>query len=317
MSNFRRYIVKRSIDQGNALLWAREAFQATTLEELYNRVTVNATIIFKCPICVLLLLKEDYLLIESSSGLKHSQLNYHKIIIGKSVSGRIVKLGEPKLFSDLSEYLKTIPDNIEPYYNGSMAATPLVFDKKIIGLINICRPSSLSPISYDDLNNLITYANQIAFAITSQQLVDKRTKELKETQKALEEIKKDLEIKVKERTIELAKVNEELQQDIIQRKHVEKELATAHMRFKNVLDAATQVAIVATDINGMIILFNTGAEQMLDYGAEEIIGKHTPEIFHFESEKIAYGENLSQKYGYKIEDFDIFTTNQKVESDMS
>ncbi|MBF0613902.1 MAG: response regulator [Magnetococcales bacterium] len=43
-----------------------------------------------------------------------------------------------------------------------------------------------------------------------------------------------------------------------------------------VLDAATQIAIIATDLNGMITLFNRGAERMLGYQATEMIGHKTP-----------------------------------------
>ncbi len=53
---------------------------------------------------------------------------------------------------------------------------------------------------------------------------------------------------------------------------------------ENVLSAATQVSIIATDANGLITMFNHGAEKMLGYCAEEMIGKHTPEIFHLREE---------------------------------
>src|SRR5689334_16463684 len=52
----------------------------------------------------------------------------------------------------------------------------------------------------------------------------------------------------------------------------------------SVLEAATFVAIIATDINGIITIFNSGAEQMLGYKASEVIGKHSPILFHSESE---------------------------------
>jgi PAS domain S-box-containing protein len=37
-----------------------------------------------------------------------------------------------------------------------------------------------------------------------------------------------------------------------------------------VLDAVTQVSIIATDAGGLITVFNRGAEQMLGYGSDEM-----------------------------------------------
>jgi PAS domain S-box-containing protein len=54
--------------------------------------------------------------------------------------------------------------------------------------------------------------------------------------------------------------------------------AAEHLRA--VLRAATQFCIIGTDLRGTITVFNTGAERMLGYSAEEVIGRTTPERFH-------------------------------------
>lgn len=56
----------------------------------------------------------------------------------------------------------------------------------------------------------------------------------------------------------------------------EAELAAVNSRLRGVLDAATQVAIIATDRRGIIQTFNVGAERMLGYRAVDLIGRHTP-----------------------------------------
>jgi signal transduction histidine kinase/DNA-binding response OmpR family regulator/HPt (histidine-containing phosphotransfer) domain-containing protein len=53
---------------------------------------------------------------------------------------------------------------------------------------------------------------------------------------------------------------------------------------QSVIDAARSVAIIATDPAGLITLFNSGAELMLGYSAFEIVGKATPECFHYQPE---------------------------------
>jgi diguanylate cyclase (GGDEF)-like protein/PAS domain S-box-containing protein len=47
-----------------------------------------------------------------------------------------------------------------------------------------------------------------------------------------------------------------------------------------VLDATTQYAIIGTDANGLITVFNGGAERMLGYRAADVVGHHHPELFH-------------------------------------
>jgi PAS domain S-box-containing protein len=77
---------------------------------------------------------------------------------------------------------------------------------------------------------------------------------------------------------------------------------------QSVLDAATEVAIIATDTKGLITVFNRGAEKMLGYRANEMIGLQSPAIIHVAEEIQAYGEFLSQELGRNINGFDIFTT---------
>ena len=50
-------------------------------------------------------------------------------------------------------------------------------------------------------------------------------------------------------------------------------------RLSGVLSAATGNAIVATDLQGSIAVFNPGAESMLGYRAEEVVGRATPALF--------------------------------------
>jgi len=84
------------------------------------------------------------------------------------------------------------------------------------------------------------------------------------------------------------------------------ELADAQRKLQAVLDAATQVSIIATDTEGLITVFNSGAERMLGYRAEEMVGRQTPAVLHLESEVRARGEELSVRFGRRIEGFDVF-----------
>ncbi|MHC4718141.1 MAG: PAS domain-containing protein, partial [Planctomycetota bacterium] len=47
----------------------------------------------------------------------------------------------------------------------------------------------------------------------------------------------------------------------------------ANAQRKAVLNSATDISIIATNKKGIITVFNTGAENLLGYSAEELIGK--------------------------------------------
>jgi PAS domain S-box-containing protein len=99
--------------------------------------------------------------------------------------------------------------------------------------------------------------------------------------------------------------------DLTEKKQAEEEIARANELMQNVLDAATQVSIIATDRNGLISVFNSGAERMLGYRAEEVVGRHTPEFFHLKSEIDVHAEELSQEYGEQIQGFEVFVARAR------
>jgi diguanylate cyclase (GGDEF)-like protein/PAS domain S-box-containing protein len=63
-----------------------------------------------------------------------------------------------------------------------------------------------------------------------------------------------------------------------------------------VLDATTQYAIIGTDADGLITVFNGGAERMLGYRAADVVGSHHPELFHDPEEL----ERLAAEFGIPV-----------------
>ena len=80
----------------------------------------------------------------------------------------------------------------------------------------------------------------------------------------------------------------------------------------SVLDASTEVSIIATDPQGVITVFNRGAELLLGYSADQIVGQQTPALFHLASEIAARGLELSQEYGIPIKGFRVFVHNPEL-----
>jgi PAS domain S-box-containing protein len=83
-------------------------------------------------------------------------------------------------------------------------------------------------------------------------------------------------------------------------------LQVANALRKAVLNSAAQISIIATNREGLITVFNTGAENLLGYRSEEIIGKKTPELFHLAAELEAVSQKLNLGIGQKIQWLDVF-----------
>ncbi len=99
--------------------------------------------------------------------------------------------------------------------------------------------------------------------------------------------------------------------DITEMKKANEEIANAHLQLKNVFNSATQVGIIATDLDGKITIFNPGAERMLGYSSEEVIGKQS-DIFHLDSEVKQRAAELSQTLGRPIQGFDTYVALAKL-----
>lgn len=98
----------------------------------------------------------------------------------------------------------------------------------------------------------------------------------------------------------ILELNSSLEEQVIQRTSQLNEL---NMLLSSVLSSASQVSIIATDLKGIIQVFNKGAEGLLGYTAEEVVNQHTPSIFHVPEEVTARGLALSAEFSQPIEGF--------------
>ncbi|HEX4997515.1 MAG TPA: PAS domain S-box protein [Terriglobia bacterium] len=91
--------------------------------------------------------------------------------------------------------------------------------------------------------------------------------------------------------------------DITERKLAESQLANVKSQLENVLNSATGVSIVSTDVHGRITLFNPGAERILGYSADEVIGR-TWDCLQDESEIAERLRELNNRLDRPAEPFD-------------
>jgi len=97
----------------------------------------------------------------------------------------------------------------------------------------------------------------------------------------------------------------ELQQKLRELERTKLVLADANRQLRSVLDAASEISIIATNRQGIITTFNKGAEKMLGYSADEIVGKQTPLLFHTDQELITRSLELGKKLHKQLSGFDL------------
>lgn len=90
-----------------------------------------------------------------------------------------------------------------------------------------------------------------------------------------------------------------------------RELHQANDFMSSLLAAASEFSIIATDVNGVITHFSTGAEKLLEYRASEMVHQQTPAILHLPEEVVARGNHLTHELGYDVSGFDVFVARAK------
>ncbi|MFP6851171.1 MAG: PAS domain S-box protein [Pseudomonas sp.] len=87
----------------------------------------------------------------------------------------------------------------------------------------------------------------------------------------------------------------------------EEQSRAARRDLQAVLDSATGVTIITCSPQGLITLFNSGAERLLGYRSAEVIGQSSPALFHLSEEIQARGQQLSRQEGHEVKGFEVFT----------
>ncbi|MCR9065931.1 MAG: PAS domain S-box protein [Cytophagales bacterium] len=97
-------------------------------------------------------------------------------------------------------------------------------------------------------------------------------------------------------------------EDISKEKHDRKVLEQLHNHLEAIMEASTETVIIATDLIGNVIYFNSGAERLLGYTAKEVVGRIKPLVFHDKEELIEKAQALSKEYGVEVNpDMDCYT----------
>ncbi len=85
------------------------------------------------------------------------------------------------------------------------------------------------------------------------------------------------------------------------------ELHESNLLLSSVLRSASELSIIATDVQGNIRIFNQGAERLLGYSADEMVGRHTPRKLHVEEELELRAAQLSRELDESVEGFHVLS----------
>ncbi len=85
--------------------------------------------------------------------------------------------------------------------------------------------------------------------------------------------------------------------DVTELQQARQDAAETRQRLQAVVDASDEVAVIATDIDGTITLFNTGAQRLLGYSAADVVGQRRLDAFHDPQELNAWLRPLADADG--------------------
>ncbi len=113
---------------------------------------------------------------------------------------------------------------------------------------------------------------------TEFQSVGRDITERKQMEEALQKVCDELEVRVEERTAELAEANEQLQAEIARRERVEKDLREVNKQLRLLL-ASMPDAVYFKNLQGQYLLINRAAEEIVGLRGEESLGKTDEQLF--------------------------------------
>ena len=105
-----------------------------------------------------------------------------------------------------------------------------------------------------------------------------------------------------------------MSEDITETKEAVLKINCLYSELNSIFEATTEVIIISTNLNFTITQFNRGAERLLGYSSEEVIGKLTPLTFHLKEEIETIERELSNK-GKAVSGIHVFEEFQSASKD--
>ncbi len=223
--------------------------------------------------CVIYLIEDGVLVQKAAFGVKNPVgreiFRPITIPIGEGIVGRVAQLGIAQMIRDV----RNDPTYIADQFPGiSELAVPIIFEDRVIGVLD-SEADEIGAYSKEDREALQWLANIAAPRIVSAQ----REEELKAAEQKLRRANEHLEQRVAERTRDLSDAIVRLENEIEERERIERALETEQQRTYATLQSMSE-GVIAVDLYGRIVLFNTAAETITGWSESDALGSYVDDL---------------------------------------
>jgi len=185
---------------------------------------------------------------------KGSSINIHDTLLQ-----HIAAEGEPLLVQDVENDPRTRNIHDPEFGAPSFLSVPIFARQTLLGILNLSHKAAQQVFTSQDEDVATIMVGEIGFAIDNARLNSEMLEHVKD---------------LRERTTELTKTNDQLEQQIAETKQVEQNRKDTNTFLQNILDSSSSISIISTDLNQNILFWNKGAETLFGYTADEIVGHH-------------------------------------------
>lgn len=209
-------------------------------------------------------------------GLESGPRKGSYIDISESMAGPVVFAKRPLLVQDIETDPRTRKQNDPEYGPPSFLSMPISVRGNLIAVLNLSNKETEQVFDSNDEHILSIMIGKVSFALENAQLHAQAEKHVRDLQ---------------ERSADLSNANVQLRQEINERERAEEELNETNKFLKNILDSSSSISIISTDTESNVLFWNKGAENLLGYKAEEMVGREKMDKLYSEDQK----ESLIEK----------------------
>lgn len=247
------------------------ASRSLDIEELLNMLLEKTMAVSKAQIGSVLMVESDKnrFRVVTTRGLEPGPRKSSHININDTLLQNIVSEKKPLLVQDIESDPRTRKVNDLKYGAPSFLSMPIFIREALIGVLNLSHKQTQQVFDSHDEHIVSIMIGEIGFALENARLHLQVVEHVKNLQQA---------------TVELTNANDQLRQEITERKQLEVELEDTNKFLKNILDSSSSISIVSTDLEQNVLFWNKGAENIFGYKAEEIVGRQKIDILYPDDE---------------------------------
>jgi len=144
-------------------------------QDVMNQVVRLTTRLLNVSKCSLMMIEEDgvSLRIRAADGLPPEVIESYRGRVGDGIGGYVAKTGKPLLIEDVETHPLFARKSHEKYTTKSLLTVPLIFQEKILGVLNVNNRNDGGIFKHSDELLLSTLANFIVIAIHKAQMQER------------------------------------------------------------------------------------------------------------------------------------------------